>query len=104
MNFLKNEYPLVIAEPSVGIDAQSLATIETEQRVLVTEESSVSSVPAVSAAERISAPIGTSVAIANTSRYTSDTVLCAQSTSKARNQRQPQAGRLRSQQIRLQYR
>lgn len=67
----------MVTEPSVGIDAQGLTTIETEQRVLFTEEPSVSSVPAVSAAERISAPAGAPAAIADTSQYTPDTVLRA---------------------------
>jgi len=76
---------LIFAEPSIGIDAQGLATIETEQRVLVTEESSVSSVPAVSAAECTSAPASASAAIADTSQYTPNTVLCAQPAPEARN-------------------
>jgi len=94
----------MFAEPSIGIDAQGLATIETEQRVLVTAEPSVSSVPAVSAAERTSAPAGASAAIADTSQYTPNTVLRAQPAPEARNQRQSQAGGLRSQQIRFQHR
>lgn len=72
-------------ESSVGVDTQSLPAIETEQRVLVTEEPSVSPVPAVSAAEHTSTPIGASTAIADTPQCTSDTVFCAQPAPETRN-------------------
>lgn len=86
----------VFPEPSFGIDAQGLAAIETEQRVLITEESSVSSVPAVSATEHTSVRASAPAAVANTSERTPDPVLRAQSAPEARNQRQSQARGLRS--------